>query len=469
MVTGDYHYTAVAVAKGAGMIRPHGKLVIIQAASEASAADAFLKSVPKHPKAAVSCFSTPGQSQHVTFGDLERRLAALASLQHSAITEESHQGGPCALPPVQMTEHAMKPPPLHGRQQPSIFTKQLLLQRSANSRHMCSHVLATDRCNMLLSQTHGGQQQGILQLACDQQPPVQLPQSLLTPYELQRSQHCVKLAHAPDHDLPIPGIQQQSQIRGLTAGLLFLTEGYSPGQEPQTALDCVHSIAQGEVQCCVTGPAFEQLLQHAEPALLECVMRHAVVFARMKSQQKGQVVELLSHRGLHQMVQGQEHHIPVSLAIGMCTRLVRWSCLWMVHSSKCVPHMESTKVWQRDAISINMYFTCTIVFLSSVHALPCVWCISSTMCCVACTRMKIVHKCMPATTTATRHHSSLTSDCLCLPVPNQPFPITLSLENAFKHVQDSTVCETTMQSQELLPCHCARSGLTPTALLPPVP
>ena len=68
---------------------------------------------------------------------------------------------------------------------------------------------------------------------------------------------------------------------------MFLTEGYSPGQEPQTGLDCVHSIAQGEVQCCVTGQAFEHLLQHAEAALLECVVRHAVVFARMQSQQKG--------------------------------------------------------------------------------------------------------------------------------------------------------------------------------------
>ena len=72
MVTGDYHHTAIAVAKGAGMIRPHSKLVIIQAASEASAADAHLKAVQKHTQPSKSHFSTSSQPQYVTFGDLER-------------------------------------------------------------------------------------------------------------------------------------------------------------------------------------------------------------------------------------------------------------------------------------------------------------------------------------------------------------------------------------------------------------
>ena len=40
MITGDYHHTAIAVAKGAGMVAPAGKLVIIQAASDASPAAA---------------------------------------------------------------------------------------------------------------------------------------------------------------------------------------------------------------------------------------------------------------------------------------------------------------------------------------------------------------------------------------------------------------------------------------------
>lgn len=316
MVTGDYHHTAIAVAKGAGMIRPHGKLVIIQAASEASAADAHLKSAQKHPKAAMPSSSTSTQPPHVTFDDLERRLTALASLQHSTITEDSHEGLRCAVPPVQQTQHAMEPLPLHDRQQPSTSPKQLLLQHSAN---MWYHPSAPDQYNNLMSERHGGWQQGSLHLPFDQQPPVKPSQPLWTPCDLQHSQDCVGFSQAPHHQQP----------GHLTAGLLFLTEGYSPSQEPQTALECVHSIALGEVQCCITGEAFEHMLQHAEPALLECVMRHVVVFARMKSRQKGQVVELLSHRGLHQMVHGQEHHIPVSLVTGKGTCLRIRSCLWM--------------------------------------------------------------------------------------------------------------------------------------------
>ena len=68
---------------------------------------------------------------------------------------------------------------------------------------------------------------------------------------------------------------------------------------------------QGQVQCCVTGPAFEQLLQLGDLPLLETVMRNVVVFSRMKPHQKGQVMDLLSTRGLHKFVNGQQQHIPV--------------------------------------------------------------------------------------------------------------------------------------------------------------
>ena len=68
---------------------------------------------------------------------------------------------------------------------------------------------------------------------------------------------------------------------------------------------------QGEAQCCVTGPAFEQLLQLGDLPLLETVMRNVVVFSRMKPHQKGQVMDLLSTRGLHQLIDGQQHQFPV--------------------------------------------------------------------------------------------------------------------------------------------------------------
>ena len=70
MVTGDYHYTAIAVARGTGMLRPDGKLVIMQAASEASAADMQTKPAPKAPGLAMTHTDSSHQQQpHVALAD----------------------------------------------------------------------------------------------------------------------------------------------------------------------------------------------------------------------------------------------------------------------------------------------------------------------------------------------------------------------------------------------------------------
>ena len=68
---------------------------------------------------------------------------------------------------------------------------------------------------------------------------------------------------------------------------------------------------QGQAQCCVTGSAFEHMLQLGDSALLETVMRNVVVFSRMKPHQKGQVMDLLGLRGLHTLREGQQQHFPV--------------------------------------------------------------------------------------------------------------------------------------------------------------
>ena len=77
---------------------------------------------------------------------------------------------------------------------------------------------------------------------------------------------------------------------------------------------CKHTSGmQGEVQCCVTGPALERMLQLPDLSVVETVMRNVVVFARMKSHQKGQVMNLLGSRGIHQSFKGQQRHIQVRL------------------------------------------------------------------------------------------------------------------------------------------------------------
>ena len=60
----------------------------------------------------------------------------------------------------------------------------------------------------------------------------------------------------------------------------------------------------------MTGPAFEVLLQ-ADASVVHAVMGSVAVLARMRGQQKGQVVDLLGRRGLHLTIQGEQRHISV--------------------------------------------------------------------------------------------------------------------------------------------------------------
>ena len=81
---------------------------------------------------------------------------------------------------------------------------------------------------------------------------------------------------------------------------------------------------QGEAQCCVTGAAFEHMLQLGTPSLLETVMRNVVVFSRMKAHQKGEVMDLLGSKGLYRVINGQQLHIAVSLPGLFASPVVRF-------------------------------------------------------------------------------------------------------------------------------------------------
>ena len=95
-------------------------------------------------------------------------------------------------------------------------------------------------------------------------------------------------------------------------GLRFLTVGH----ETMEASQALTALAEGRMQCAVTGDAFEHLLQHHDLSVLETVMRNAVIFSRMQPAQKGQVVDLLSIRGIHQLFNGQLRFIPVRFYTG---------------------------------------------------------------------------------------------------------------------------------------------------------
>lgn len=73
------------------------------------------------------------------------------------------------------------------------------------------------------------------------------------------------------------------------------------------------AMAEGHLQCALTGAALDYLLQRCPVSMIETVMRTAVVFARMKHHQKGQVMGLLGSAGLHYAFQGHSRHLAVSM------------------------------------------------------------------------------------------------------------------------------------------------------------
>ena len=80
-----------------------------------------------------------------------------------------------------------------------------------------------------------------------------------------------------------------------------------------TDLLLVSALLQGSTRCCMTGPAFEHMVRCGDAAMVQTVMSSAAVFARMRSQQKGQVMDLLGHRGIHQQSAQAQCHIAVGL------------------------------------------------------------------------------------------------------------------------------------------------------------
>ena len=79
------------------------------------------------------------------------------------------------------------------------------------------------------------------------------------------------------------------------------------------------------------------MLHLEDLSVLETVMRNAVVFTRMCSHQKGQVMDLLGGRGLHQVLNGQQRKIPVSYTSTLLLLQCAYRCAAMSESRYTVP------------------------------------------------------------------------------------------------------------------------------------
>ena len=264
MITGDYHHTAIAVAKHIGMIRPHGQVAVIDTVAQAQSAGAVSPSATcclKHLDTIPAQRAGVAAQQHITWQPPVSRLGGkpVSCVQNPEAEEGQHQ--------------------LSAND-----------QSQGDDRQADSAAAAASDSGTLL--------------------PQQLPDQGCFPAESRVNVLlCPVSPSYPVMPESIPMPPGKGDKHGTLKGLRFST---SSGEmcDPSEALS---AMAEGQMQCAVTGPALQGLLQLSDLSVLETVMRSAVVFSRMQPHQKGQVMDLLGMMGIHQIFNGQSRFIPVLL------------------------------------------------------------------------------------------------------------------------------------------------------------
>ena len=125
---------------------------------------------------------------------------------------------------------------------------------------------------------------------------------------LAKAKSGLTLSETPQPD---PQLTTPESCRLPLEGLTFVTAGLGNLNVSQA----LAALAAGQMPCAVTGDALQSLLQQRDLSSLETVMSNAVVFSRMQPHQKGQVMDLLSTRGMHLLFDGQPRFIQVSHAM----------------------------------------------------------------------------------------------------------------------------------------------------------
>ncbi|DBA99058.1 TPA: hypothetical protein ACH3X1_014197 [Trebouxia sp. C0004] len=279
MVTGDYFHTALAVARGVGMVPKEARVVIIQTHAEHRGSSAkAAKRKPNLPDA--SEVPKPQHTWAVSF-------AVPNALSDSSEDEIRSLGGfsECQPEPGKYQEGWLQPQdtdPLPAAQ------SQLPLLGTQPSQAWSLQLQAEPLLSPELAQLSPSQSFASFS--------GRLPSKSL-PFTAASASQCLAVQGEDD--------SLQSTAR---EGLSFVLDNGDTFEDGDT-LRAFNTISQGTMQCCITGPAFEYLLQQPNQALVQAVMLNSVAFTRMRSHQKGQLMNLLGRKGLHQMLNGQRQHI----------------------------------------------------------------------------------------------------------------------------------------------------------------
>ena len=281
MLTGDNQNTAVAVAKDVGMADPTKPILLIEARRAK-----FMQTHPS-PLAALSPSGTKQSNLfqsalYTSTGGISTGCAAPSDLSQA----DGNRNEGMTFEEFAAIQHA---PSLEL--DPALYCTRRHVEFDEVQQSPSLH-------GMHQSPGDAAQQQGMLR-----RPSLKTSQVQNAPDLSQ--QHVLPIVRKPVAQNP-PAQNPPEPKRLKFTDLLT-------GQDVDRS-QALLALAESKMQCAVTGDSFEQLLQQSDLSMLELVLRHAIVFARMKPHQKGQVMDLLGRRGIYQMFQGQPRHVQVSIA-----------------------------------------------------------------------------------------------------------------------------------------------------------
>ena len=324
VVTGDYHHTAIAVAKDIGMVKPGTNVIVIETVaqqhlqSQNSVMSSYSGSRPATPRA------TPQTS---LFKQLHNPSHSLQDQPGTASHSLQDQPGTtsCSLQDQPgTTSHSL------WQDQPGTTSHSLQDQIAASNAP--SQPLQVAFHSAVLAQSQSSQHSSPLRLrgkqvswvpVLDDHKPDQHAEpdpkasiagsfmglGLLShtwPDESAKPGHSQAATPCLPHNSLVEHHSLRTNPEQVMPALRFL----SLGQGQLDAADGLRALAEG-MQCAVTGDAFELMLQHHDLSVLETVMQSAVVFSRMQPHQKGQVMDFLGMRGIHQLFNSQPRYIAV--------------------------------------------------------------------------------------------------------------------------------------------------------------
>lgn len=263
MITGDYHQTAVSVAWAVGMV-PAGGIVHVIDKLPATA-------VVSPPSSPVQIASSNSLFPRQLDGMLRQPSQAWSSLRPKPTNRDGVTLDPVLMDPAEISRDTL------------LAEAQQLAAAEPRT--------ATRRQTAQLQGSQGTDQ------ATGDSTLTQFRPTLQVTTSIEGSSLGLQSQNSADFRLQCDGQR------------FFL--GTGDIRQDNEATKAVTSIAEGQAQCAVTGPAFEHLLQQEDLGVLQAVLQNAVVFARMRPHQKAQVMSLLGAAGLHQILHGRHRHIPV--------------------------------------------------------------------------------------------------------------------------------------------------------------